>query len=100
MSEEQEPKTLGPNSTIRELMDAVRVEEGTNVVPVTLKANAEFAEMMVIITGKPEDANVIMANIMTLIGDMYDKAEQIRAEKQITGTDGKPITDEPTIILP
>jgi len=96
----EEKKKLGPDSSIRELLDAVYVDEGTNVVPVTLREKEDHVEMMIIISGKPAEANVVMANLMSLVNDMHSAAEQMKADSEILGSDGKPVGDDPTIIVP
>lgn len=99
MSEKE--KKLGPNSTIRELFDAVRVTEGAKVFPVTVCEDMEgdYSELMLMISGKYKEATAIMANLMTVVNAMHEQAEQMRRSGLIDAA-GKPIEDEPAILVP
>jgi len=79
MSEEKEEKFnngLSPDSTLTEIFDYIKVEEGVNVMPVTLGQDDKDTRMMILIQGEHETASVIMAQIMTLINDMFDTEKQ------------------------
>lgn len=90
---------LTEKSTLEELFDFVAPEEedAIGVFPVTMKPRVEGrAEMMIVITGAPNTANVIMANLMTAVGDMHDLAAQQQAEEEPEDDDD----DGPSIIVP
>lgn len=94
--------SLTPDSTLKETFDFVYdPDSDVQVLPVTLSKNDdEHARMMILIQGKPNTANVIMANLMTYIQEMHDLAEQKEAEQAIVAPDGEPLGDEPRIIVP
>lgn len=99
MSEGQ--KKLGPDSQINEIFDFLRPDEGCGVFPVSMaKRDDGKADMLIVITGSAGEANVMMANLMTYVNEMHEVAEQKKADEDILGTDGKPLQDEPTIIVP
>ena len=60
-------------------------------------------QLMIIIQGTKNTANVIMANLMNSVQEMYDLAAQKEADEtpKILGADGKPANDDgPTILVP
>jgi phosphoribosylcarboxyaminoimidazole (NCAIR) mutase len=84
---------LGPDSSIRELFDIVQVEEGVNVVPVTIsKADDNIARNMIVICGSREEASLLTANLMAYVDQMYAAVEQAQADKEAE--------DEPSIVVP
>lgn len=92
---------LSPNSTLNELFDEIRPDIGTRVVPVSFgKREDGKLDMMIAISGSEDEANVIMANLMHYVDEMQQVAEQKAADNKVVGMDGKPVDDEPTIILP
>ena len=93
--------SLTKDSTLKELFDFIyNPDEDVQVLPVTLSAKTDpRARLMIVIQGKALTANVIMANLMTSVQEMYELAEQNRASHAITHPDGEPISDEPSIIL-
>lgn len=93
--------SLSKDSTLNEMFAFVRnPDQDVQVLPVTLSApGADFAQMMIVIQGKANTANVIMANLMTSVQEMYELAEQKAAEQAIVAPDGEPLSDEPVIIL-
>lgn len=95
-------KTLTAKSSLEEVFDFIRnPEQDVQVLPVTLnKPSDAEARMMILIQGKPDTANVLMANLMTYIQEMYDLAEQQAAANEIVAPDGVPLDDEPQIIIP
>lgn len=96
-----EEAPLSPDSTLRELFKVIEVEEGVNVVPVSLnKSEDNIARLMIAIVGSPSEANVIMANLMSFVDDMHDMAAQHEADEgvNVVGMDGNPIDDTPRII--
>ena len=94
-------KTLSPDSTLSELFDFLRPEEGCKVQPVSLaKREDGKSDLMIAITGSYDEANIIMANLMTYVTEMEAVAEQRNVDAEILGTDGKALKDEPTIIVP
>lgn len=75
--------TLGPDSSIRELFDELEVEQGVNVVPVTIsKADDAIARNMIVICGSREEAGLILANLMQYVDELYAATEQAKAEQQ------------------
>ncbi len=91
MSEEKEEKFdngLSQESTLKEMFDYIKVDKGVNVMPVTLGQDDKDTRMMILIQGEHETASVIMAQIMTLVNDMFDTEKQ-RVED-----------DKPRIVLP
>ena len=97
-----EEKTLTQQSSLEEVFDYIRnPEQHVQVLPVTLnKPDEDEARMMILIQGAPETANVLMANLMTHIQEMYDLAEQQAATNDIVAPNGEPLSDEPQIIIP
>ena len=96
--------SLSKDSTLEEVFDFIRSDEhDVQVLPVTLnKPDDKWARMMVIIQGKPNTANHIMANIMTVVQDMFDQAEQHAASKapKLVGSDGEQLTDDVKVLVP
>lgn len=92
--------TLNEKSTLEDLFEVVTPEEGVQALPVTMNNTPDGkAQMMVVIAGDHATANVIMANLMTVVQEMYDTAEQQRA--LIEDEDGNKIDDNgPSIIVP
>ena len=90
MSEEKEKfhNGLSPESTLKELFDFIRVEEGVNVMPVTLDQDPKDTRMMILIQGEHETASVIMAKLMTVVTDLFDTEKQREQD------------DKPRIVLP
>ena len=87
--------TLNEKSTLEELFAFITPEEGTQVLPVTMNNTPDgLAQMMIVIAGHPETSNVIMANLMTVVNDMNEQAQQ-RTALEDDESDG-----EPTIIVP
>ena len=79
---------LGPDSSIRELFQVIEVEEGANVVPVSVsKADDNVARLMICICGAPQEARLIFANLMAYVDQMSQAAANAEAE------------DEPAIIV-
>ena len=72
---------LGPNSSIAEIFEAVTPEEGTRVVPTKIPAKDGKAHLAILITGNADEANIVLANLMAYVNDMYETAEQATAEK-------------------
>lgn len=70
--------SLSAKSTLQEVFDFIRTDDhDVQVLPVTLsKPDDEWARMMIIIQGKPNTANHIMANLMTSVQEMFELAEQ------------------------
>ena len=69
--------TLSEKSTLEELFKFVTPEEGVQAMPVTMNHTPDGkAQMMIIVAGEHNTASVIMANLMSVINDMYDTAEQ------------------------
>lgn len=93
--------SLTPDSTLKEVFDFVHDDEhDVRVLPVTLtKKNDKIARMMILITGKTETANHIMANLMTTVQEMYDLAEQHAASKMVDST-GEKLTDDVKLVIP
>jgi len=96
--------SLSPDSTLQEVFDFIRTEDhDVQVLPVTLsKKEDKWARMMIIIQGKPNTANHIMANLMTAVQDMFDQAEQHAASKPpaLVDSTGEPLTDDVKLDLP
>lgn len=84
--------TLGPDSSIRELFDELEVEEGVNVVPVTIsKAEDNIARNMIVICGAREEASLILANLMQYVDELYAATVQAMTETE---------ADDSSIIVP
>jgi hypothetical protein len=107
MSEEEETG-LGPDSTITELFEAVMPKEGMRVVPTQLPhADAGKAQLAILITGNAEEANVMMAQLMSYVTDMHMMAAQHEANEAskraaLVDASGQAISsdDEQKIIIP
>ena len=84
---------LGPDSTVRELFEAIAVDKGVNLVPVAIsKAEDEVARLAIFITGEQEDARLLFANLMAYVDQLHAAAEQHAANLEAE--------DEPAIIVP
>lgn len=78
--------TLGPDSSIRELFEELEVEEGVNVVPVTIsKAEDDIARNMIVICGSRAEASLILANLMQYVDELYAATEQAKANEAADG---------------
>lgn len=92
---------ITPDSSIKDLFDELRPEEGMRVVPVSLASRGDgFADLMIVISGKEEDANVMMANLMMYVDEMAAVAQQKAADSDFLGPDGRPVSRESKIITP
>lgn len=84
---------LGPDSTVRELFEAIAVETGVNLVPVAIsKADDAVARLAIFITGEQEDSRLLFANLMAYVDQLHAAAEQHAANLEAE--------DEPAIFLP
>lgn len=92
--------SLGPTSTIEELFEEIMPGNGMRVVPISVAAPEGKANLMIAISGSNEEATVLMANLMSYVDEMAQVAAQHEADQKVLGTDGKPIEDEPSIIVP
>jgi hypothetical protein len=77
-------------------------EQDVQVQAVTLAKLEGRARLMILIQGKPNTAQHIMANLMTNVQDLHDRAEQREAmppedESKIVGTDGEVLSDQPQL---
>ena len=73
----EEEKVLSEDPTLSELFEFIRDPEAdVRVLPVTVKQTDNEAQLFIAIQGTPMTANTIMAQLMTLVQDMYDMAEQ------------------------
>lgn len=100
MSDKTEDKALSPQSTMEEVFDELRPSVGMRVVPVQIPAPKGKMNFFIAVTGRAEECNVMMANLMTYVQEMSAVAEQKQADEKTLGKDGKPIEDEPTIVVP
>lgn len=105
MSETKDkPTPLGPHSTLKELFEELEAPPGMiRTVPITLANTPNgHAQFMIAITGEFETAQVIIAQVMTLLRDLNDGATQVNAENEnkIEAANGEKLSDEPTIIVP
>ncbi|HEX04857.1 MAG TPA: hypothetical protein ENH10_06835 [Bacteroidetes bacterium] len=95
--------SLSKDSTIQEIFNHVyNPDEDVQVVPVTIsKKGDDIARLMILIQGKPETSNHIMANLMHQVQEMWDLAEQHSATdaSELIGTDGEKLGDDPKAIL-
>ena len=91
---------LSPASSIQEIFEAITPDEGMRVLPTQIPAPEGQAHLAILITGSHDECSVLMANLMSYVQDMHDVASQKEAESEILDAEGKPIEDEPTIILP
>ncbi len=89
-------KPLSPDSSIKEVFEAVVPDEGMRVLPTQIPAPDGKAYLAILIAGKAEDANVCMANLMAYVTEMHEISQQAEAE----AANGEPATDEPSIIIP
>jgi hypothetical protein len=92
-------KKLSPDSSLIEIFETVTPEEGMRVLPTKVPAPDGKAYLAVLISGAEDEANMVFANLMNFVQNMYDLVQQAQAESSIVGTDGEPIKDEPTIIV-
>lgn len=97
MSEEN---SLSPDSSIAEIFEFCRPDEGMRVLPVQIPAPQGKTHLAILIAGAEDEANVLMANLMSYVTDMHEISQQKEAEASIVGTDGAPVKDEPAIIVP
>ena len=67
---------LTPESTLDELFEHIRVDEGMNVIPITLKQDPKDTRLMIVIQGNANMAGVMFAQLITAIQDMSDLVEQ------------------------
>jgi len=85
---------LTPQSTIEDVFNFLEGagEEGSRVqvVPVTLKQQADDTQLAIFIKGEHRTASVIMAELMTRIDELFDFSQQAAASED----------DKPTIITP
>lgn len=92
---------LGPKSPIDEIFEAVTPEEGMRVLPTQLPAPEGKAHLAILITGNADEANVVMANLMSYVTEMHDTAEQAAHDPaSIVGANGEPVDEQPAIIIP
>ncbi len=83
MSEEKEYKNnLTPDSTLDEVFNFIKTDEGVRVHAVTLKQEEKDSRMMILIQGTHETASVIMAQLMTLVNDLRDTETQREQDEQ------------------
>lgn len=93
--------SLGPDSSLKDLFDELRPDEGMGVFPISMgKRDDGKVDLAIVITGKAEDANVLMANLMSAVDHMFQTAQQVEADRQILGADGQPANADPSIIVP
>lgn len=90
---------LGPKSPMIDVFEHICPDEGLNVIPTKVPAPEGKAYLAVLIAGNDDEAHLVLANLMAYVKDMHDVAEQVSASK-LMGSDGEPIGDEPTIIVP
>lgn len=95
-----EQPNLSPDSSIREIFEAVMPEEGMRVLPTQVPAPEGKANLAILISGTEEEANVCMANLMAYVTDMHEIAQQAEADSGLVAANGEPVEDEPTIIIP
>lgn len=91
---------ITPKSSIEELFAVLTPDSGMRVVPITIPPKDGVAQMAIVIVGKEEDANVLMANLMHYVNEMAAVAQQHEADQAILGADGRPAGKEPQIIVP
>jgi len=92
---------LSEKSTLEDLFKTVTPEEGVQTMPVSMNNTPTGkAQLMILIAGEPNTANVIMANLMTVIQDMHETAEQ--QDALIEDTEGNKLHDDdkPSILVP
>ena len=74
---EQTLSALSEKSTLEELFKVVTPEDGINAVPVTMKSTPDDkAQLMIVIAGEPNMANLIMAQLMTAVNDLHERMVQ------------------------
>ena len=86
---EEKTSGLSQESTLKELFDFIAVNEGVNVMPVKIKQDEHDTRLLIVIQGHRDTASVILAQLMTVIQDMFDTSEQAEVER-----------DKPRIVLP
>ncbi len=92
---------LSGKSTMEEVFDFCRPDEGSRVVPVTMAQREDGkSDLMIIITGKSDECQLLMANLMSYVDDMAAVAAQREADANLVGSDGAPINDDPKILVP
>lgn len=100
LNDETVDKALSPQSSLEEVFAELMPPSGMRVVPVSLPAPEGKTNIFIALTGRSEECNVMMANLMTYVQEMSAVAEQKAADEAILGKDGKPIEDEPRIVVP
>lgn len=95
-------ENLTPESNITEIFEAIMPEEGMRCVPTQVPAPEGKAHLAILITGTEAEANVLMANLMAYVTDMYEIAQQKEADDgpAIVDQSGEVIDGEPSIVLP
>lgn len=89
---------LSEKSTLEDLFAVVTPDEGVQALPVTMNNTPDGkAQMMIVIAGDHATANVIMANLMTIVQEMHDTAEQ--QEALIEDVDGNKLNDDESPII-
>lgn len=77
---------LGPDSSIKELFAEIAVEDGANVVPISVSESDKESKFMICICGAKEEASLIFAHLMTYVDQMYDASKNA-----VTENDDSPI---------
>lgn len=92
-------KPLGPQSPIVDVFDRILPETGVTCIPTKVPAPEGKAYLAIMIAGNADEAQLLLANLMSYVEEMHAVAEQKRADT-IVGSDGTELTDEPAIIVP
>lgn len=72
---------LTPENTLREFFEFFdRGENAVQVVPVTIKQQADDTQLAIFIHGEHAAASVIMAELMTRIDELFDLQTQVEAQ--------------------
>jgi len=75
---------LTPENTINEFFDFFdRGEAPVQVVPITIKQQSDDTRLAIFIHGEHETSSVIMAELMTRIGELFDLQAQAEASEAV-----------------
>lgn len=81
MSEEK--KKLGPHSTMQEIFDFIRPEKGVKVQAIRMSDRDDgISDICICLTGSEMEADVLAANLMSYVDEMYMLAEQVAKNEE------------------
>jgi hypothetical protein len=96
----EEKAGLGLASTIAELFEFARPDEGTRVVPISMPPrDDDRADYLILITGSADECKVVMTNLMTFVNNMYQAAEKYAEEQLAEEQLAESLDNEPTVVI-